>query len=155
AHTPNHRTMPPHQSCQSRLFATAEVDVQELPIGQPRLFPQKHRPAEMLDHVTHLAGRHVVSLVRPSVALYLTTTRSRPFDALLLLEGRGRLTSRCSRRGRHHGFPRGEVSSAGPAAELGRSAWEATAVSDVEARFWELCDRATRHDDAYRLKLGD
>lgn len=25
----------------------------------------------------------------------------------------------------------------------------------VEARFWELCDRAARHDDAHRLKLGD
>jgi hypothetical protein len=28
-------------------------------------------------------------------------------------------------------------------------------VSDVEARFWELCDQATGHDDAYRLKLND
>jgi hypothetical protein len=34
----------------------------------------------------------------------------------------GRRTSRCSRRGRHHGIPRHYVSSAGPAAELDRSA---------------------------------
>src|SRR5262249_29129984 len=32
-----------------------------------------------------------------------------------------RRTSRCSRRGRHDGFPRDEVQSPGPAGELGRS----------------------------------
>lgn len=26
---------------------------------------------------------------------------------------------------------------------------------DIEARFWELCDRSTRHDEAYSRKLGD
>lgn len=26
---------------------------------------------------------------------------------------------------------------------------------DIEARFWELCDRATRHDDAHYRKLVD
>jgi hypothetical protein len=35
---------------------------------------------------------------------------------------RFRRTSRCTRRGRHHSFSRHEVSAAGPAAELGRSA---------------------------------
>lgn len=28
-------------------------------------------------------------------------------------------------------------------------------MSDVEARFWELCDRAKCHDDAHCWKLGD
>src|SRR5262245_24032471 len=36
--------------------------------------------------------------------------------------GGGRLTSRCSRRGRQDGFPRHEAFAAGPAAELHRSA---------------------------------
>jgi hypothetical protein len=28
-------------------------------------------------------------------------------------------------------------------------------VSDIEAQFWELCDRATRHDEAHFRKSGD
>jgi hypothetical protein len=36
--------------------------------------------------------------------------------------GPQRRTSRCSRRGRHYGFPRFNVLAGGPAAELGRSA---------------------------------
>ena len=26
---------------------------------------------------------------------------------------------------------------------------------DIESQFWELCDRTTRHDEAYSQKLGD
>jgi hypothetical protein len=28
-------------------------------------------------------------------------------------------------------------------------------VSDIEARFWELCERASQHDEAYSRKLND
>jgi len=35
------------------------------------------------------------------------------------------------------------------------SAREASGVSNVQARFWDLCDRATRHDEAYSRKLGE
>ena len=81
AHAPDHRAVPPHQGCKSRLVTAAEVVLQQLPIGQPRPIPQKHRPAKVLDDLAHLAGRHVVSLVRATLALYLTTTRTGPFDA--------------------------------------------------------------------------
>jgi hypothetical protein len=42
-----------------------------------------------------------------------------------------------------------------PVAEFCRSAAQGTGIMDIEARFWELCDRATRHDDAAYRKLCD
>jgi uncharacterized protein (TIGR02996 family) len=81
AHAPHHRTMPPHQGCQSRLVTTAEVVHQQLPIGQPRPLAQKHRPAQVLENLAHLAVRHGVSLVQATLALYGTITRTGSFDA--------------------------------------------------------------------------
>jgi hypothetical protein len=74
--------MPPHKGCKSRLVTAANIILQELPIGQPRTVTQKHRPAKVLDDLTHLARRHVVFLVGAKVALYITTTRRRRFDTL-------------------------------------------------------------------------
>jgi hypothetical protein len=49
--------------CNSRIFSAAEEALQQLPIGQPCPIAQKHRPAKVLDDLTHLAVRHVPSWV--------------------------------------------------------------------------------------------
>src|SRR5439155_16512512 len=84
ADAPDHRAMPTHQGCQSRPFTTAEVVLQQLPIGLLRPVAQKHRPAQVFEDPACLAVRHVVSLVGATFALYLTTTRTGPIDALFL-----------------------------------------------------------------------
>src|SRR5579864_8850031 len=81
--------MPLHKGRKSRLVTTADVVLQQLPIGQPYAIPQKHRPAKVLDNPAQLSGRHIASLVAAKLALYLTTTGSRPFDPPFLAEARG------------------------------------------------------------------
>jgi hypothetical protein len=73
--------MPAHQGCQSRLFAAAEVVLQQLPIGQTRSVPQKRRLAQVLEDLAHRVVRHAVSLVGATLTLYLPITRTGPFDA--------------------------------------------------------------------------
>jgi hypothetical protein len=72
--------MPLHKGPKSRLVTTADVVLQQLLIGQSCAIPQTHRPAKVLDNPAQLSGRHITSLVTAKLALYLTTTGSRPFD---------------------------------------------------------------------------
>src|SRR5438045_804445 len=53
--------MPLHKGRQSRLVTTAEVVLQQLPIGPSCPIPQKHRPAKVLDNLAQLSSRHVPS----------------------------------------------------------------------------------------------
>jgi hypothetical protein len=80
----NHRPIPSHQDCQSRLVTAAAEFLQQLPIGQPSTLAQKRRSAKVVDDFAQLASRHIVSLVRAKLALYLITTRKAPFDARFL-----------------------------------------------------------------------
>jgi hypothetical protein len=88
AHAPHHRTMLIYNCRNCGLFTPADVVREQLPIGQPRPIAQKHCPAEVLDDLVPLAGRHVVSLVRLPRALYLTTARAGPFDAFFCWQPR-------------------------------------------------------------------
>ena len=49
----------------------------------------------------------------------------------------------------------GKVLQAGPTGEPVRLAAERTGIMDIEGRFWELCDKATRHDEAHFRKVCD
>jgi hypothetical protein len=79
-----------HKGRKSCFVTTAEVVLQQLPIGPSCSIPQKPRPAKVLDNPAPLSGRHIASLVAAKLALYLTATGSRPFDPLFLAEARGR-----------------------------------------------------------------
>jgi hypothetical protein len=59
----------------------AEVVLEQFAIDQLRLVAQKHRPAKMPDDLAQLAVRHVVSLVRATLAFYSTITLTGQFDA--------------------------------------------------------------------------
>jgi hypothetical protein len=69
AHAPHHRPMPTHQGCKSCRVAAADVGRQQLPIGQARPIPQKHRPAKMLDDPAHLACHHLASFALASAVV--------------------------------------------------------------------------------------
>ena len=56
---PHHRPMPLNNGRKCRLVTTADVVLQQLPIGQSCPIPQKHRPAKVLDDLAHLVGRHL------------------------------------------------------------------------------------------------
>jgi hypothetical protein len=57
----------PHKSCKSRLVTAADVDLQQLLIGQARIIPLN--PAKVLDDPAHLAGCHCHSFVGMTFAL--------------------------------------------------------------------------------------
>jgi hypothetical protein len=65
---PHRRSMPPHKGRKSRFVTTADVVLQQLPIGRPCSIPQKHRPAKVLDNPAQFCGRHVPSFWVASVA---------------------------------------------------------------------------------------
>jgi hypothetical protein len=77
--------MPTYEGGQSRPVMTAEIVLQQLPIGQSSPVPQKDRGVQVLDDIAHRAVRHVASLIGVSLTLYLTITRTRPFDAHIWL----------------------------------------------------------------------
>src|SRR5439155_167879 len=88
AHAPHHLSMPMHKGCKSRLVTAAHVVLQQLPIGQSRTIAQN--PAKMLDDPVQFSGRHVLSFVGATTALYLNTTRRQRFDTLFFAAARGR-----------------------------------------------------------------
>ena len=64
ADAPNHRAMPPHEDCQSRLITAADEVFQQLTIGQTRSLLEKDRPAQVLDDPAYSAGRHLDFLAK-------------------------------------------------------------------------------------------
>jgi hypothetical protein len=85
AHPPDHRPMPLHKGCESRLVTAADVVLQQLAIGQARTVPQD--AAEVLHDPVHRAGCHVPSFAGATLTVYLITTRRRRFDTRLSLTG--------------------------------------------------------------------
>jgi hypothetical protein len=69
-----------HKGHKSRFVTTADVVLQQLPVGSSCSIPQKPRPAKVLDNPAPLSGRHIASLVPAKLALYFTATGSSPFD---------------------------------------------------------------------------
>src|SRR5262249_33501957 len=79
---PDHRAMPPHQGRKSRLIATADVVLQQLPIGQSRPIPQ-HHATKVLEDLARLAGRHVLSFVGRWSPAILLLPAQKEFDPRL------------------------------------------------------------------------
>src|SRR5437879_2818426 len=71
--------MPIHQGLEGRLVTAADEVLQQSPIAKPSTIAQQRRPAKVVDDLTHLPGRHVVSL------------EGRSSRSTLLLPAQGRL----------------------------------------------------------------
>src|SRR5205823_2433470 len=70
---PDHRAMSAHKRFQGRRLSAAHEALQQLPIGQIRLFWQQGT-AKALDDLAHRAGRHPTP-IRGVWSLYSGTTR--------------------------------------------------------------------------------
>jgi hypothetical protein len=62
ANAPNHRPMPSHEGCKSRLVTAADVVIQQLPIGLSGAIAQN--PAKVMDDSAQLSGHHVPPVLR-------------------------------------------------------------------------------------------
>ena len=69
--SPYHRTMTTHKGRKRRLFTAANVALQQLLIGQSCPILQKHGPSDVLNDLAHLTGRHDLSSLATTLALYL------------------------------------------------------------------------------------
>jgi hypothetical protein len=76
------------EGSEGNFIPTLDEAPKELPIGQSCSIPQKHGLAKVLEDLADLVGRHLVSLLLSSPALYLSITGTSAFDRLFSLPGR-------------------------------------------------------------------